>query len=91
MKEAKKYGQMLATAEVIMKSEINKRSLGSNKAQKKRAAEGSKEIRTDAPNSGGHYEKWQQQAEPRLQKEMVGGGSKEIRTDAPNSRGHYEK
>ena len=60
MKEAEKYGQTHPTAEVIMKSENNKRSLEYKKTQKKIVAEGSNEMRTDAPNSGGQYEKWQQ-------------------------------
>ena len=56
LKEAKKYGQILPAAEVIMKNEKNKRSLAHNKTQKERAAEASKEIRTDPSSSGGHYE-----------------------------------
>ena len=55
-KEAKNYGQILPRAEIIMNNENNKRSFAYNKTQKKRAADGSKVIRTDPPNSGGHYE-----------------------------------
>ena len=57
LKEAKKYGQILPAAEVIMKNEKNKRRFAHNKTQKKRVAEEGKEIRTDSPSSGGHYEK----------------------------------
>ena len=39
-----------------MKDENNKQRFALNKTQKNRAAEGSKEIQTDPPNGGGHYE-----------------------------------
>ena len=40
LEEDNEYGQIRPTAEVIMKNEIHKRSLGNIKAHKKAAAEG---------------------------------------------------
>ena len=57
VQEGKKYKQIFPTAGVIMKNESDKRSLGCNKTQKGRACSGKEAVRTDIPNSGGHYEK----------------------------------
>ena len=56
VQEGKKYGQILPTAEVIMKNEDDKPSLDNNKAHKKAAAGGRQRVQTDQPNIGGHYE-----------------------------------
>ena len=56
VKQGKQDGQMLPTAEVIITRENETGSRGCNKAlkeMKERAGQG----KTDAPNSGGHYEK----------------------------------
>ena len=55
--EAKKNEQILPTAEVIMKNENKKRSFAYNRTQKKRVAEGSKDIQADSYSSEDHYEK----------------------------------
>ena len=57
MEEGKECGQILLTAEVIMKNEKERRSLGDNEAHKKAAAGGRQGVQTDPPNSRGHYEK----------------------------------
>ena len=49
-----------------MNNENSKRSHDYNRTQKNRAADGSKVMRTDPPDSGGHYAKRKHQAEPRL-------------------------
>ena len=55
--EARTCGQILPTAKVIMKNEIDKRSLCQNKTEKERACEGRYAALTDPPNSSGHEEK----------------------------------
>ena len=61
VKEGKQYGQTLPTAEVIMKrgneKENDKRSPCNDTTQKERASPGREAVQTDAPNSGGQYEK----------------------------------
>ena len=49
LEEGKEYGQILPTAEVIVKNDLGKWSLGNNKADEKAAAEGRQGVRTDPP------------------------------------------
>ena len=57
LEAGKEYGQILPTAEAIMKNENKTWSLGSSKAHKKAAAGERQGVPTDPPSSGGHYEK----------------------------------
>ena len=56
LEQGNEYRQILPTAEVIMKNENDRRSLGNNKAHKKAAAGGRQREQTDAPNHRGDYE-----------------------------------
>ena len=67
-----------------MKYESNKRSVAHNKAQKKRAAEGSKVTMKNENNK-------RSPAHNKTQKKRAVEGSKEIRTDPPSSGGHIGK
>ena len=51
LEEDKECGQILLTAEVIMKNKNHRQSLGNNEAHKNAAAGGRQCVRTAAPNS----------------------------------------
>ena len=93
VQEGKQFGQILPTAEVIMKKKNDKQSCRFDKTQKERSSPGREAVGTDAPNSGGHHEKWNttRLRRHKVQKERSSPGREAVRTDPPNSGGHYEK